>query len=71
MKTIASALLAASVLAAIASAPASAASNGRDRSQRNEDCVVTGWTNGSWTRPIFKCPDENEHHGQRDQRSRD
>ena len=59
MKTLAAALLSLSVLAGLAATPASAA-----RLQRGDDCVVTGWTDGSWTRPVFKCPDPDQeiHH---------
>jgi len=45
MKTMLSGLVALALLAG-AAAVASAA----------EGCKVTGWTNGSWSRPIFSCP---------------
>jgi hypothetical protein len=45
MRTMLSGLLALAVLAGAAS-QASAA----------QDCKVTGWTDGSWSRPIFSCP---------------
>jgi hypothetical protein len=69
MKSMASAFIVASVLVAIAS-PAGAASNSREQIQRADDCVVTGWTSSSWTRPIFKCPgpDEEIHRGQQHHR---
>ena len=60
MKAIVSVLVSLLVVAGVASTSGSAANNRRDRIQRADDCVVTGWTSGSWTRPIFKCPDRNE-----------
>jgi hypothetical protein len=64
MKVIVSSLTAALLLAA-ASTAAGAASNGHDRAAVNGngqsgDCVVTGWTDWSLTRPIFKCPEASE-----------
>ena len=50
MRTIASGMLALSVLAG-AAMPASAA---------NQDCKVTGWTqSGQGGSPIYSCPDAN------------
>jgi hypothetical protein len=48
MNTIRSALIALSLLAAIA-APASAA---------EKNCTVSGWTNGQGNHPIYACSDE-------------
>jgi len=48
MKAILSGLAA---LVLLAATPAGAA---------QRDCVVEGWTSGSWTRPIFKCPEPEE-----------
>jgi len=63
MKTFVSALVAATLVAGIA-APAGAAPNGRDRNgaagyREDRPCVVTGWTDWTNTKPIFKCPEEN------------
>lgn len=64
MKTFISALAAATLVASFA-ATAGAAPNGRDRNgasgyREDRPCVVTGWTDWSLTKPIFKCPDANE-----------
>ncbi len=66
MKTLLSALAAATLVASLA-VPAGAAPNGRDRnsaSSYREDgpCVVTGWTNWPLTKPIFECPDQGASH---------
>ena len=62
MRTIVSSLVITAFVAAMA-IPASA-ENGRNGTRNGlsgerQDCVVTGWTDWSNTRPIFKCP-ENE-----------
>jgi hypothetical protein len=46
MKTIMFGLVALSLVAGVAQTASAA-----------EGCTVTGWTDGSWSRPIFKCPD--------------
>lgn len=46
------------LVASIAMATAAAAAIGHDRSQQG--CVVIGWTTASWTRPVFKCENEDQ-----------
>jgi hypothetical protein len=64
MKTFVTALAATMVMATLA-VPAGAAPRERDRNgsagyRQDRPCVVTGWTDWSLTKPIFKCPDANE-----------
>lgn len=77
MKIIVSALVASTLVAAMAM-PAGAAPRERDRAKVNGyngygynsdvngksgPCVVTGWTDWALTRPIFKCPGEQGYPG--------
>lgn len=78
MKIIVSALVATTLVAGMAIS-ASAAPSERDRAKVNgygkgygynsdvngkgRPCVVTGWTDWSLTRPIFKCPGEPGYPG--------
>jgi hypothetical protein len=73
MRTLALSLIAATLTAALA-LPADAAPKDRDRTKvyggkaygyssnspngQAGPCVVTGWTDWSLTRPIFKCPED-------------
>jgi len=70
MKTLVSALIATSLVGAMA-LPADAAPKHRDRTKAYgytgygytadpsaTGCVVTGWTDWSLTRPIFKCSED-------------
>jgi len=59
MNTIVSALLAATLVAGIATAAdAAPKSNGRHHVDNGDTkgCVVTGWTDWPTTHPVFECP---------------